>query len=467
MQASLLNARLARALSKDKKLLMETQVSIVTVSATFRRSKLFFSDLYADTQTTIDDESSDVVFSRAHYSMALAIAIQAWMKKKYEISFHRDRASHLVFPEAIPSEAWFVDPTNYVPSSQWKKIAFTEFLGKLIARTPILKTIKDEIDKRGRKELPIRSAIIPPLLHLFAHVHRPIISLHNETGNVLAGVGKKVLQVITDPYVRNEYLDYAHLSTMRFAVFDEKTKTDTIERAKLLNKKLDPDRVIVTGPPIDPRIVACASHKNPLGHTQRPLRICVTTGGLGTNKQEISQALHELMDFLRMRPHPVQLVMYAGTHRDFTKMVIQIAHEEHIPIENHQNTDAKLRLLFSDHIVDANELLIKYAFPWADCFITKPSGDMAYDAVASGASVLFLNSWGVWEDHVRDVFEQKEIGRVAELSEIKKQIEALLIPVDGESWFSSAMRRAQEIDPLFLRGAERILQEARNWAEEK
>ena len=93
-------------------------------------------------------------------------------------------------------------------------------------------------------------------------MHRPIISLHNETGNVLAGVGKKVLQVITDPYVRNEYLDYAHLSTMRFAVFDEKTKTDTIERAKLLNKKLDPDRVIVTGPPIDPRIVACASHKN-------------------------------------------------------------------------------------------------------------------------------------------------------------------------------------------------------------
>ena len=41
--------------------------------------------------------------------------------------------------------------------------------------------------------------------------------------------------------------------------------------------------------------------------------------------------------------------------------------------------EAEVRILYADNLVEANELMIEYMFPWADGVMTKPSGDMAYD----------------------------------------------------------------------------------------
>ena len=72
----------------------------------------------------------------------------------------------------------------------------------------------------------------------------------------MAGQGKTVLQVITDPHVRDEYLDHAEKKNMHYCVFDERTQFELLEKAKLSDKDLDPQRISVTGPPVDPRIVA-------------------------------------------------------------------------------------------------------------------------------------------------------------------------------------------------------------------
>src|SRR5690606_11265149 len=113
-------------------------------------------------------------------------------------------------------------------------------------------------DRFLRSRLPITPAIQGPLLHLMEAVHRPIISLHIETGNMLALAGKQIIQVVTDPHVREDYLNQAHLPNIHFCVFDEKTKKEFLQKAKDLGKDkfVDSAKVTVTGNPIDPRVVS-------------------------------------------------------------------------------------------------------------------------------------------------------------------------------------------------------------------
>jgi len=126
----------------------------------------------------------------------------------------------------------------------------------------------------------------------------------------------------------------------------------------------------------------------------------------------------------------------------------------------------KLTLLYHPQIVDSNELLIQHAFPWADGFITKPSGDMAYDAVAAGCFLLTLKEWGEWEYNIRETFEQLNIARKADIDHLALQLESLTSNHQGIdfSWVNSAMKHAQKIDPSFLNGARDINKVAkRRW----
>ncbi len=426
-------------LNKDKELLEKTKVPIVTVAASFRDELARFHGV-ADYFGYTEDE---VLFSRAHYSMALAAVISAW----------KDHGTD-------PKKAWLVDPTNYVTRHDWGKVAFTEEVGKLMARNSPLKWLKDQVDTRVRQKLPITGAITTPLLYLFEHVERPILSFHYEAGNILASQGKLVVQVVTDPHVRPQYLEYAQLPTMRFCVFDEKTKMDFLELADVMDKKVDPRRVIVTGPPVDPRVTACRKKKNPTDYKERPLRLVLATGGLGTNKLEIEHCLRSLAPFIR--GNKIQVIVYAGVHEDLRESIHSIANQEGLTTSNRKDLDAPLRILHSPHIVEANELLITYAFPWADGFVTKPSGDMAYDAAAAGCFLLTLEPWGEWEHNIRDIFEQRGISRRAIPEEFAKQLDSLLEKNGSKPWIEMAIEKALDLPNDFIHGIEHILAQMPN-----
>jgi hypothetical protein len=137
-----------------------------------------------------------------------------------------------------------------------------------------------------RNKLPITSAITPPLLHLFEHVDKPIISFHYEAGNILAATGKKVVQVVTDPHDRDQYVTHANLENIKFCVMDEKTKEDFLEKAMMMNVRVDPHRIIITGLQLIHALLLHVKTKSDDAQ-KRPLRLCITTGGLGTNKDEI------------------------------------------------------------------------------------------------------------------------------------------------------------------------------------
>jgi hypothetical protein len=132
--------------------------------------------------------------------------------------------------------------------------------------------------------------------------------------------------------------------------------------------------------------------------------------------------------------------------------------------------------------VDANELLIRYGFPWADLFISKPSGDMAYDAALSGAALLTMKEWGEWEHNVRAVFEKYGISQKADVDNIVEQIIRLSqkkavrsqqsevitssvrpIPrlnspiANHYSWITQAMINTQKLPKIFYQGASNIL----------
>lgn len=442
-----LNPQLEKTFQLDQQFLAESDLPIVTVSASYREDIKSLHGL-PDNET-----DQDVVFSRAHYSMALAVAVQAWGK---QIDHHR---------------AWIVDPTNYVSQKNWRQIELTEVIGKTIARHPILKKIKDLIDQFGRSKLPILASITPPLLHLTEKIDQPILSLHIATGNILAKQGKKVVQVITDPHVREEYIANAELPNLIFCVFDEKTKTEFLEKAAILGKKVDSQKIIVTGPPIDPRIIKVRAKK--VAWRRGPINLVVTTGGLGTNKHEIRQILLKLLPLLRKKPTPINLCLYAGTHLDITQMAQKLASEQHLKTEVITEianqaffdkdrpsllTEHRFSIIYHPQILNANEILVKHAFSWADGFITKPSGDMAYDAAAAGCFLLTLNEWGEWEENIRETFEQLGISRKAEVEHIDKQLEALSQAAPRtNSWIEKAMNQALSLKTPYLSGAKNII----------
>ena len=429
-----LDLQLMNLLEQDKLHLENTKIPIVTVSASFKED---LKGLYGLPE---NEELPDVVLSRAHFSMALGVAIQAW--------------GHKIDPE----KAWLVDPTNFVSQKDWRSIQITESIGKLLARWPTLKKLKDLIDQFGRQKLPILKSITPPLLYLFERVDRPILSLHIASGNILVEHGKTVLQVITDPHVRDDYLANADNPRMSFCVFDNRTKMEFLEKAALRGLKVDPNKVTVTGPPIDPRVTAAGKHKKTWQAGAGPLRLCLTTGGLGTNKQELEVLLEQLLPELHKKPHPYQLLVYTSTQKDIAEMVKRLAKKHKVRLGSEHDAKASFRLLYHPQIMDANELLITYGFPWAHGFITKPSGDMAYDAPAAGCFLLTLAEWGEWEHNVRQVFEQRDIARKAEVETIVTQLTLLATPnLQGKSWFEQAQCHALGLDKLFLFGSEEII----------
>ncbi len=423
---------LIKTFKKDKTNLEKSKVPIITLSASYKE------DLKKIYNFPDNDTTPDIVFSRAHYSMALGVAMQAWDHK------------------VDPNKAWIVDPTNYVSHKNWSSITFTEKVGKILARHSYLKKIKDFIDKFGRSKLPILPSITPPLLHLTENIHQPILSFHIAVGNILAGLGKQVVQVVTDPHVRDEYVKYANQENIKFCVFDEKTKTDFLEKAKLLGIEADENRVIVTGPPVDPRITQQRKHK--YAYRSGKLNLCITTGGLGTNKYEILKVLDQLLPTMRKKDYPYRVVFYAGTQKDIYQESLLLAKKHRVKVDRNKDKKGKLRILYHPQVVDANELLINYAFGWADGFITKPSGDMAYDAVASGSFLLTLTEWGEWEERIREIFEQKNISRKLLMDSVVAQLEVLAkTNHHSQSWIERAMHNALTIDKLFLNGAKKIL----------
>jgi hypothetical protein len=439
MPSSLLYPSLEKILEKDRQLLAKTEVPIVTISSTsIEDLETFYGLKHQELQR-------DVVFSRAHFSMALGVAMQAWKGD------HGDAAKIKIQPK----KAWVADPTNYVSQDRWSNITTSQSIGQLLARQPVLKFAKDLFDTFGRKKLPILGSITPPLLSLTQDITNPILAMHIAAGNVLAEQGKQVIQMVTDPHVREDYLINASKPNIKFCVFDEGTKLEFLDKAAQLGIEVNPSKVIVTGPPIDPRIIAARKHKT--AWRSGPIKLCITTGGLGTNKYEIRQILLQLLPELRKKPTEFQLLVYTGTHQDIFRMVQNLADQEGIPIGPLSYQKAKLRIIYKAHILDANEDLIKYGFPWADGFISKPSGDMAYDAVAAGCFLLTLKEWGVWEMQIRKIFEQKGIAQVARADQIKDQLDRLRSSAIGQSWIEQAMNHAFGIEKLHLEGAENIL----------
>lgn len=452
----MLDARLRQTWKLDHAYFRQTHVPIVTVSGTYHEDLKGIHDLPEE------DLTRDLVFSRAHYSMAIAQAVTIWK-------------------DAIdPKKAWIVDPTNYVSTAQWASVMLTERIGRLVARYFALRFLKNLVDKYGRRQNPLLMSVAPPLLRLTRDLSSPILSYHITAGNLLLEHGKTVVEVITDPHVREDYLVHAENPKAYFCVFDEKTKIEFLEKAHKMNKSISENRVIITGPPIDPRVLQARENKQ-IWHPDRPLRLCLTTGGLGTNKPEILSIVEQLMPALSVKNPRLQLVVYASTHTDIKNMVADVARRANVRYQEITPPDpaqfeigkklevetlktpkitAPLTVLYHPQIIDANELLIDMAFPWADGFITKPSGDMAYDAVASGAFLLTLKEWGEWENNIFAKFKTHGIAKQAETGNIVHQLEKLTKISDDSCWIMQAQHRARTIekeDLFFREGTKNIL----------
>ncbi len=411
------------AICDERHSMEKAEVPIVTVSATFRKE-------LADKYQVLIHPHSDVIFSRAHYSMAEAIRQQALLEKK---------------------TSYLIDPTNYVSKSDWPKIEFTQTAGQVVARNSLLKWLKDKVSWFARNKLPLSQAITPPLLYLTENVHHPIIALHYEAGRILAHHHKKLLQVVTDPHVHPQYVYFANHTNASFAVFDHSTQKLFLKMAHDLGYEINSDRVIVTGPPIDPRVAALSVQTKALNPNE-PVNLAITTGGLGTNLDEVKQVLDQFTPLLHP-PEKIRLFLYAGTHNDFRNFFENYAAARNIRVGNWDDPTARIRILHDDSIIDANENLIKYAFPWAHGFITKPSGDMAYDAAAAGCFLLFLHPWAQPEENIQKTFIKLGVGHDLNVSEAHRHFTSLLT----SGVLAKSHTAAHNLPPLFREGSHNIL----------
>ncbi len=414
---------LQAALPIEKQKLEKVNVPIVTVSATFRKE---LADRY---QTTFKPDTG-VVYSRAHYSMAEAVRRQALLM---------DETTHMV------------DPTNFVDPEKWNKIEFTEKVALLVARYGLLKWLKDKVDTVVRSKMPISGPITEPLLYLFQDVKKTILSMHYESGNILVRNGKKVLEVVTDPHVRPQYLECLPSDKIDFAVFDEATRNRFFELAKELGKTVKEDQVVVTGSPVDPRISALGKVAKKIS-ANKPINLVITAGGLGTNRDEIIEILKQFAPMLRP-PEKIRLFLNAGVHKDFRAIYEKYAKDNNVRIGNLDDEEARIRVLYEDSIIDNNENLIKYAFPWADGFITKPSGDMAYEAAAAGCFMLFLEPWGEWEENIQKIFIENGVAVDFNVADAKNHFEKLL-ELDK---LQLCLDAAHNLPPIFREGSKNIL----------
>lgn len=412
---------LAHTLHDDRHRLEEVDVPIVTVSASFKGE--IGKHLGEKPQTP-----EEIVFSRAHYSMAVAVFSTA---------------------SSLGLSAWLVDPVNYVSPKDWQKMIFMERVGRLAARFSFIKRLKNFVDSLVRTKLPLAGVIKKPLIYLTERTVAPVISLHYETGNILAVSGKKVVQVVTDPHVRPQYLLEGQRENLVYAVFDQETKNELLRKAQEMGKKIQKQRVFVTGPPVDVRIVGARKNKNPQELDKRGLRLLITTGGLGTNKNEIRDILEDLLPILGKEK--IELILYAGTHLDFREMFYSLSKKFKVDAGD-IDTKAQVRVIYDESIIRANQELVEHAFPWADGVMTKPSGDMAYDGAASGSFLFFLEPWGEWEENIRKIFIKMDIGQ-----EVRGDFAGQLKEALSSGWAKGAMKKSLSIDPLFLNGARNIV----------
>lgn len=313
------------------------------------------------------------------------------------------------------------------------------------------------MDTRVRNQLPLTGAITAPLTYVTGRVTRPIISLHYEAGNILLQNGKTVLQVVTDPHVRPQYLTHASNDRLSWAVFDDMTKARLIELGYILGHKIKESRVHVTGCPVDPRIMLKDKNTSIRGFKYRPLRLAVTTGGLGTNKDEITDLLTHLAPAIRK--NQVHLAAYAGVHADFETMFTTFAKVHRLKVGEMGDASASLRIFRDTEIVGANELLLDHIFPWADGFISKPSGDMAYEAIAAGCFLLTLKPWGEWEENIRAYTESVGVSIRADIKNMSAQLQAITTwPISkSKPWVELALESSFKLAPSISRGAFNIL----------
>ena len=417
---------LPQTLEVDYKRLKGVDVPIVTTSASFR------GDIFKNFGERARLTDNDIVFSRAHFSMSIALL----------------RVAH-----EMGLSAWFIDPTNYVTKKDWDHLKFVVMVGQLVARFPFLKRIKDTIDTITRGNLPITRAITKPLLYVTANDTTPVLSVHYETGNILAAEGRTVLQVVTDPHIRPQYLLEAGRKNMHFAVFDKQTKEELLNKAKEQKIELETERVVVTGPPVDPIIVRARKDKKTENFKKRPLRLCITTGGLGQNKDEILKSLESIAP--EIKAGKIHVILYASTLPDFKDMYEEFVKKHKLPLGKEiTETSSPVRIIYSTSIIEANQALIDHAFSWADGFITKPSGDMAYDAAGAGCFILALTPWGDWEQNILKIFSNLSILKEADTKNLAKQIKEL----EETGWIQAAINNALKLDKLYLTGAKNIVE---------
>ncbi len=299
----------------------------------------------------------------------------------------------------------YVDVLQYVNNRDFLKFEKLARRAKRVASSPRLHDVYNRYSPLIRRIVnPDKK--VQPVVDYFAKSiasrgdNTPVITTHYSVGNALLeslkarGDGRSVVHYVTDPsHIHTQYLKHKDDPRTHYFVFDKATAS------ALEDAGVDADKISVTGFSTHPDLSPAEARSV----ADRKLRVGIFTGGVGTNRAEIETIVQNF------NPENQQLVVYCGTHTDIMEsslgLVSRNLRTKIVPAQNFQESD-----IGDEHIVFVVGTSLEGAVPasykvlnWSDVVATKPSGDIAIEAVLSGHPVIPLSHWGVQEDVIDDM----------------------------------------------------------------
>jgi len=325
-------------------------------------------------------------------------------------------------------EAYGVDVLDYLTTEKERKgILDMAKLPRIVVRTEMgSRLLHNPIVQKLRGGLGFEEVLKDKILKLVDKVSKDkvIVTYHYGTAKTLVEAGYKVLVAVTDPSVElthNGYFDFLNSENkdrVFYGTMDKETKDWFIKEIGIPKKNIKE-----VGCFVSPKIIKAGSKKiknrekrwEECTQGEERFHISLFTGGLGTNFWEMRDAVLNLVPLLC--DEKITIDVFFNTNTDLDKhlkdVLKKVCCKEKISI-------------FSS--IDKEELNNKSIeiFKKTDLVLTKPSGDKAFEALASAAIPLFLFPLHPHEIMIREYVMNGGVGEIAKIEDLKKQIEKIL-----------------------------------------
>ncbi len=356
-------------------------------------------------------------------------------------------------------KAYGLDVLDFLTTEEERKgILDMAKLPRIVVRTEMgSRLLHNPIVQKLRGGLGFEEVLKDKILKLIDKVSKDkvIVTYHYGTAKTLVEAGYKVMIAVTDPSVElthNGYFDFLtseNKERVFYGTMDKATKEWFVKEINVFEKNIKE-----VGCFVSPQMIKAGKEKiknrdvrwEKCTKGNEKFHISLFTGGLGTNFWEMRDAV---LNFLCMLcKDKITVDVFFNTNSDLDKHLNDVLKKV--------GCDEDINIFSSKDKDKLNKKSIEI-FKKSDLVLTKPSGDKAFEAIASGAIPLFLFPLHPHEVVIREYVMNGGVGEIAKIEDLKEQVESILF---NKKKFTSQVYKTQNMEnknPIKLDGVNNLL----------